>query len=204
MPEEIEQILVVPAEWVNALCSQGFSTNIPADFIRELVGRAFFMSRPEAEIDPSFRQVIPYVLVHYGDKFLTVTRRATQTEVRLHNKVSFGIGGHINPVDSESENILETGLRRELSEELMIDNPPCLNDLKLVGTLRDDVNEVGLVHFGLVLRWDVTVPVSIRETDKMVGDYLTWDEIGQQRERLENWSQLVYEKLASPVGSANN
>ncbi|MFH0912335.1 MAG: hypothetical protein V1807_01615 [Patescibacteria group bacterium] len=204
MAEEVEQVLVVPAEWVNALCSQGFSTDVPDNFVRELANKAFFMLRPEAEINPSFRQVIPYVLVCYQGKYLTVARQETQTEKRLHNKVSFGIGGHINPVDEESGNVLDAGLQRELSEELAINNPPHLDDLKLVGTLRDDVNEVGLVHFGLVLRWDVTAPVSIRETDKMIGEYLTLDEIGRQKERLENWSQLVYEKLASPVATANN
>jgi len=162
------------------------------------------MLRPEAEMDSNFRQVIPYVLVCHNSRYLTVTRRATQTETRLHNKVSFGIGGHINPIDGESGNVLDAGLRRELSEELAIDNPPKLDDLKLIGVICDNTDEVSRVHFGLVLQWDVSASVSIRETDKMEGKYLAWDEIGQQKERLENWSRLVYEKLASPVVAADN
>lgn len=200
----MEQVLVVPAEWVNKICPQGFSVNIPTNFMQELAERAYFMLRPEAEMDSNFRQVIPYVLVCHNSRYLTVTRRATQTETRLHNKVSFGIGGHINPIDGESGNVLDAGLRRELSEELAIDNPPKLDDLKLIGVICDNTDEVSRVHFGLVLQWDVSASVSIRETDKMEGKYLAWDEIGQQKERLENWSRLVYEKLASPVVAADN
>lgn len=201
MIDEVEQILVVPAEWVNGLCKQGFTSDIHPDFLSKLPQIAFFMDRPEAEVNPKFRQIIPYVLVKYQDKFLTVTRRITQTEARLHNKVSLGIGGHINPVDGEPKNILDAGLRRELSEELAIDNPPSFSELKLLGLLRDDVDEVGQVHLGVVMQWDVTEPVSIREIDKMDGEYMALDEISTRKDYLENWSRIVYENLTIPVKS---
>ncbi len=203
MPEEIEQILVALADWVNSLCQQGFTADIHPDFLAKLPEMAFFMDRPEAEINPKFRQIIPYVLVKYQDKYLTVTRRTTQTETRLHNKVSLGIGGHINPTNGEPKNILDAGLRRELSEELAIDNPPSFNELKLLGLLRDDVNEVGQVHLGVVMLWEVNTPISIRETDKMDGTYLSLAEIDVQKDSLENWSRLVYDHLTVVSVPAN-
>jgi predicted NUDIX family phosphoesterase len=194
MEEAIERVLVVDSEWVHSLFpKREFIAHIPGEFIQSLPCKAFFMDRPEAEKDPSFRQVIPYTLVFYNGKYLTVTRLSTQTEARLHNLMSFGIGGHINPVDEEEKNVLNSGLKRELSEELAIDDPPGLDELEFIGLICSDGNDVSKVHLGLVLRWTVDNPVEIRETDKMHGEYLTVEEIGDCRDRLENWSMLVYD-----------
>lgn len=193
--DPIEQILVVKAEWANQFCPEGFSIDTHPDFLAELPSQSFFMAREKVEKDPSFRQIIPYVLVHYGDKYLAVTRHQTQGEVRLHGKMSIGIGGHINPVDGRPENLLDAGLRRELSEELATDNPPGLADLKLIGVICDNTDEVSQVHLGVVMMWEVKEPISIRETDKMDGQYLTLAEISLQKERLENWSRLVWGTL---------
>lgn len=161
------------------------------------------MLREAAEKDPNYRQVIPYVLVHYGNKYLAVTRHQTQGEARLHGKVSIGIGGHINPVDGEPADLLDAGLRRELSEELAIDNPPSFTDLKLIGVICDDTDEVSRVHLGVVLKWEAAEPIEIRETDKMHGEYLTLAQIGERSERLENWSCLVYNHLTSVLVPAH-
>lgn len=190
-----EQVLVVRAEWANQFSKQGLSTQIHPAFLLELPKQALFMKRSEAEHNPNFKQVIPYVLVCCNGKYLVVKRQATQSETRLHNKGSIGIGGHINPVDGDPEKILDAGLKRELSEELNTDNPPGLSDLKLVGLLRDDVDEVGLVHLGVVLQWDILEPVSIRETDKMIGEYRTLEEIDLYKDSFENWSRIVYDHL---------
>jgi len=190
-----EQVLVVREEWANQFSRQGLSTNIHPDFLTQLPKQTLFMNRPEAEHNPAFKQIIPYVLVCLNGKYLTVTRQATQGEERLHNKMSIGIGGHINPIDGRVDDLLDAGLRRELSEELMTNNPPGIADLKLVGLLRDDVNEVGLVHLGVVMQWNISEPISIRETDKMVGEYLTLDEISLHKDGLENWSRIVFDYL---------
>lgn len=194
-----EQILIVRAGWVKQFCATGFSVNLHPDFLAELPRNAQFMLREEAEKDPAFRQIIPYVLVHYNNKYLAVTRHQTQGEVRLHGKVSIGIGGHINPVDGKPADLLDAGLRRELSEELATDNPPGLANLKLVGVICDDTDEVSRVHLGVVMQWEVNQPIEIRETDKMHGEYLTLEQISAHQDRFENWSRLVYDHLTSTV-----
>jgi len=194
-----EQVLVVNSDWIHSLHqTRGFLLAIHPDVFRDLPGRAFFIDRPTAEADPGYRQVIPYVLVKHNGMYLTVTRHRTQGEERLHDKMSFGIGGHINPVDEARGNFLDAGLRRELSEELDIDDPPGWDDLEPIGLICDDTDEVSQVHLGIVLRWDVNDPVKIRETDKMHGEYLTPAAIGAIRDCLENWSRLVYDGLISP------
>ncbi|MFH1675991.1 MAG: hypothetical protein ABIC40_03115 [bacterium] len=195
-----EQVLVVKAEWIHSLhATRGLITDIHPDFLRELADRAFFIDRPTAEADPSYRQVIPYVLVRNNGMYLTVTRHKTQAEERLHNKVSVGIGGHINPVDQDEGNFLDAALKRELSEELSVDNPPGWNEPEALGLICSDSDDVSKVHLGIVLRWDVKDPVSIRETDKMSGEYKTPAAIGTVRDCLENWSMLVYDGIINPI-----
>lgn len=196
MNESPEQVLVIESDWVHSLhADRGFIAQINLEFLRELPARAFFMDRSDAESKPQYRQVIPYVLVRNEGMYLTVTRLKTQGESRLHDKMSFGIGGHINPVDGEAETLLDRGLRRELSEELATDNPPGYNDLPIIGIILSDSNEVSRVHIGIVMRWDVAEKVDIRETDKMQGKYMYPGEIGDVYDRLENWSALVYDGL---------
>jgi len=201
MENQVERVLVIKADWVHSLQSaRGFIADIHPDFFRELPSRAFFIDRPAAEADPSYRQVIPYVLVRRNGKYLTVTRHNTQGEVRLHNKMSFGIGGHINPIDKDEREgfFLDAAMKRELSEELDTDNPPGWGDLTPLGLICDDTVEVSRVHLGIVFRWDVEEPINIREKDKMHGNYMSPEEIGAVHERLENWSKLVYDGLIQP------
>ncbi|HEX9745578.1 MAG TPA: hypothetical protein VGB30_09135 [bacterium] len=194
MKEKVERVLVIDAAWIHSLYDErGFIPGVKSEFLSELPSRAFFMDRPDAEKDPSYRQVIPYVLVCHEGKYLTVTRHKTQGEARLHEKMSIGIGGHINPIDGKPEDLLDSALKRELSEELAVDDPPGFDDLPALGLILSDNNEVSRVHLGVVMRWDVESPVSIRETDKMDGDYLEPDKISGVYERLENWSMLVYD-----------
>ena len=200
MLDKVEKVLVVEAEWVHSLhATRGFMRNVHPDFLAQLPDKAFFMDRPDAEHDPTYRQVIPYVLIRQNGKYLTVTRHKTQGEPRLHDKMSVGIGGHINPVDDDSDDSLDAGLRRELSEELATDDPPGWDDLEPIGLICDDTDDVSRVHLGLVLRWIITEPVQVREVNKMDGKYLSPDEIGDVRDRLENWSALVYDGLISPA-----
>lgn len=205
MTEEIERVLVVNTSDVHSFFqTRGFIHEIPEGFLTLLREKAFFMDRSEAESNPEYRQIIPYVLVHYGGKFLTVKRLDTQTEKRLHNKASIGIGGHLNPVDGDQSEILDSGLRRELSEELQVNNPPGLNELKLMGLILSDRNEVSRVHMGIVLKWDVQEPVLVRETDKMDGEYLLPEQVGELKDQLETWSALVYDGVLVNFPSLNS
>ncbi len=200
MPDQVECVLVVGADWIHSLhATRGFIPDIHPDFVPGLPEKAFFMQRPLAEQDPGFRQVIPYVLIRHNGMYLVVTRHKTQGEPRLHDKMSVGIGGHINPVDDGSGDSLDAGLRRELSEELAVDNPPGWSDLLPLGLICDDGDEVSKVHLGIVLRWDVPDMVDVRETDKMHGAYKTPAAIGAVYDRLENWSRLVYDGIISPA-----
>ena len=69
--------------------------------------------RCEAECDPSFKQIIPYVLVEHKPtgRFFMTTRIGG--EERLKGQASIGLGGHLE----DGEDVVDA-LFRELEEEI--------------------------------------------------------------------------------------
>src|SRR5579864_4558629 len=59
----------------------------------------FFMPRADVEDDPSYQQIIPYVIFRHRDRYLLTHRLRASAERRLRKQYSLGIGGHINPED---------------------------------------------------------------------------------------------------------
>jgi len=160
--------------------------------------RGFFVERETAEVRPEWKQVIPYSLVHTPDGVLLMRRLDRGGEARLHQKLSIGVGGHINPEDltasGESDPIL-AGTRREVEEELVVDGR---YELRTVGLLNDDSNPVGAVHVGLVQVLELTGSVKIREEDTLEGRIVPPDELREMHAagaNFETWSSVLIERL---------
>src|SRR2546421_10392715 len=75
--------------------------------------RHFFKPRAEVEDDPTYQQIIPYVVFHHGDKYFLTHRLRASAERRLRKQYSLGIGGHINPGDLSGGDPLADGAKRE-------------------------------------------------------------------------------------------
>ncbi|HVL53213.1 MAG TPA: NUDIX domain-containing protein [Vitreimonas sp.] len=159
----------------------------------EVIGRAGeYRARSAMERDPAFKQVIPYLVLRDGDRWFLMRRTRGGRDERLHDRWSIGIGGHLNPGDGG----LERGLHREWQEELEADFVPVF---RAVGLLNDDTTDVGSVHLGVVYLADASGrEVSIRETDKLSGEFVTSDVVAGGTDRLETWSRLVFEFLEGP------
>lgn len=195
----IEQVLVLPRERVPGGCD--FSGVRTADgavltgLRAAIAAYGTFLDRPVAEADATHKQLIPYVVVRDGERIFLTERTTAGGDARLHGKASIGVGGHLNPVD-EGEDPLTDGLRREWSEELIVDWIP---DFRLVGLINDDSNPVGSVHLGVVFTVEADGrEVMVREHDKLIGRWATVDEVRSAWDRLETWSQLVAVHLLAP------
>jgi len=57
----------------------------------------FFKPRAEVENDPTFQQIIPYVVFRHGARYFLTHRLRASSEKRLRKQYSLGVGGHINP-----------------------------------------------------------------------------------------------------------
>ncbi|TXD38190.1 phosphoesterase [Lujinxingia vulgaris] len=196
-----ETIAFVPRAELEALSAleHGFRPDAQARHYAELAGRLQWALRAPLEDDPSRKQLIPYVVVHNDTELFRLRRLPTQGEARLHDKLSLGVGGHIardKTSDAPAElhrpdDALWTGMLVELYEELYIDQPLTLT---YRGLINDDTNEVGKVHLGVVFSaYHVGSPdqIRVRETDKMVGEWVGPDELQAKMAGLESWSQLI-------------
>ena len=187
-----ERVLVLPRAEVPGGCDfTGIRPVDPSalDELRSAVARhGRYVERPEAEVRPDLKQLIPYVVVRDGGQVFLMQRTDAGGDARLHGKASIGVGGHLNPVD-EGQDPLLAGLRREWAEELEARWEP---DFRLVGLLNDDSNPVGAVHMGVVFEVEAHGrPLQVRERDKLSGRFVEPDALDEVWERLETWSQLA-------------
>lgn len=204
---QTEHVLVVPTALFHRLGHfQGFTTDVNR-YLGELLNGANTSYRPRSEMeqDPSFKQLIPYVIFTHRDAdgrllVFQYTRGKGQGESRLHSKRSVGIGGHISvddcaACDSPSSNTVpyNEGMRRELAEEVIINSP--YTD-RIVGLINDDETPVGQVHLGVVHLVELDRPdIQPREPDILETGFVPVADLLADLSRFETWSQYCLKAL---------
>lgn len=187
-----EQIAFVPRDLLSehGWLPHGFRADPDQRIYASMCASVDFSPRPSLETDESRKQLIPYVVLFSDEGIFTLRRRRAQSESRLHDKLSIGVGGHVQQAEQRTDlDVLRAGMRRELHEELHI---PESVDVDYCGVLNDDSNDVGRVHYGVVFRCEADPSqVDVREVEKMVGEWWSVDELEAEKDRLESWSRLL-------------
>lgn len=190
-----EQILAIPTENVwNILNYQekGVIKALDVDIMDKLLLHGVFRPRNILEEDPSYKQIIPYAVICYGNEVYMFRRLNKQTEARLHNKCSLGVGGHMNPYGDKIDiDYLHHELEREMHEEVKLGEGCEIVNMKPVGFINDDLSEVGKVHLGVL--YHITVSnnhIEINETEKMTGEWVAISDLTKYYSNMETWSQL--------------
>jgi predicted NUDIX family phosphoesterase len=192
-----ESVLVVPRAVIDPLCRTTFTADAAA-VEKAVLANCRFLERNLAETDYQFKQVIPYVVVRHQDQCLLIWRTSQQTEARLHNLYSLGIGGHVNNTDipTANSNLILTGMRREFAEEIAIDGE---ESCELVGIINDDSTDVSRVHMGFVFMMRTATPrYTIMEPGKYTAAWKTSSELAAHYGQMESWAQIVYDRLVRP------
>jgi predicted NUDIX family phosphoesterase len=167
-----------------------------SEVLKKIFQNGLFLRRSELEEDPSFKQIIPYAIISNKDSFYLFRRTSRQTEKRLHNKFSLGVGGHMNPDDSmeSKEQYLIDELKRELYEEVKLLNGCLIEDIEFIGFINDDTIPVGRVHIGLLYNIHVSnKEVYINETDKMTADWIDKSNLAEFYGGMETWSKIAFD-----------
>jgi predicted NUDIX family phosphoesterase len=196
MPTD-EKVLVIPTDrFRSAGYFHGFR---PADevFLAAILDPAAFEFRPRSEVetDPSFKQLIPYVVLKHGGDLFHYRRGSTGTEARLRALRSVGIGGHISETDAAGgEHAYASGMVRELMEEVDIG---CRFKSRPFGFINDDRTPVGSVHLGVVHLFELDRPDAWSREDALAdAGFASLADLVGQAEQFETWSQFVLQELA--------
>lgn len=172
-----------------------------------------FLDRNLAEIDITYRQIIPYVFItDIVGNILLYNRKAG--DGRLLNKYSIGFGGHINECDKVESELgtlnaqatIARNITRELKEELYID---IFSD-KLYfynDCIKIDATEVDKMHLGLIYHLFFKDLSSIANNrayniEEMVLDLVRLDNLLQDTitvPKLENWSKVLLQTIRKAV-----
>ncbi|MCP3871679.1 MAG: phosphoesterase [Desulfobacteraceae bacterium] len=173
-------------------------------FIKNCSAAGFaFVNRPDAEKNPAYQQIIPYIILQTRDFENTAIYNRQGSEKRLHDLWSIGIGGHINPIDMETINdsfyqILISGMNRELDEEL--DQMPNNALPEFIGVINEDITDVGKVHLGAVFRILTNTPEKFSPGSELY--QFGWKKTKNLEQlNLELWSKLALELISANLGT---
>lgn len=187
-----ERVLAVPAAALReAGLFHGFTDRV--EHYLPIVldpARLRFLPRDEAEQDPTYKQLIPYlVLRHTGRVFHY--RRKGGGEKRLATLRSIGIGGHVTSEDGPAAEAYRAGLLRELREEVELAGG---YRERCVGLINDDRTPVGQVHLGVVHVLDLdSDKVICREEALAEAGFAAVARLRADAEGFETWSCFLLE-----------
>ena len=174
---------------------QGFRP-FDADFLGFLIDSTHLEYRPrsQAETDPSFKQLIPYVVLRCGGDLFHYTRGKSGAEARLRALRSVGIGGHISAAEDAARiDPYRAGMHRELAEEVEIRTT---YREQMLGLINDDSTPVGQVHLGVVHLLDLDAAlVTPREAGIAAAGFAPLKELRMHAAEFESWSRLAMEAL---------
>jgi predicted NUDIX family phosphoesterase len=162
-----------------------------------LPGHGLFLPRSEVEHDPSYKQVVPYVVVRRGVEVLMYRRSPAGGEERLWQQWSIGVGGHVEAQDISTafpknhRVAVDRAARREVHEEMGIGINPAGLILPVVGVVNDEETDVGRCHVGIVYEVEIG-PAEVKYGPELhSAAFLLPERI--EAGQLENWSRFVLE-----------
>lgn len=192
----VEHVLVIPTDVFHEVGHfQGFCPDI--DRYLDVVldpACASYRPRPDMELDPSFKQLIPYCIFECDGQIFHYQRGTDQGETRLHAKRSIGVGGHVSTLDLDGEQSpYREGMKREIEEEVDLQ---AAWEESCIGLINDDETDVGKVHLGIVHLFRLDRPkVTPREKSMMKSGFAPLEELGRVPDQFETWSQICLRHL---------
>lgn len=196
--KEDEKVLVVPRGLIfKDGAWQGIKTSNLNYYLDLIKNNYQFKRRGDVESDPSFQQIISYILFSFGKKFFLYKYIQGAGEKRLINSYQLGVGGHINLID-EGNDILERATQREWEEEVCYKGN--ILSKKLVGILNDDSRPVEAVHLGLVWHFmGDNDNIYVKETDKLMGEMVSLEKIEECVKNLQGWPLIIWQDYISKI-----
>lgn len=160
-----------------------------------------------AEVNYDYKQPIPYAVIRKADQVFLYRRLQGGGEIRLQDKLSLGVGGHMNEVGLPTfEQELNENLNRELDEEVDLK----ASELNIIpyGLINDDEEDVSKVHIGILygIEVDNDAVIEVKETDNLEGEWINISDLysSEDYNKLESWSQIALDYLVKLTEQVNS
>lgn len=203
-----EQILAVERSFLfenEELTFQGLLTDKDkVKYLTKKFDKYIEVRRGDAEVDSQWKQPIPYAIIRRGEEVFLYKRLKKGGEERLHDRLSIGVGGHMNQVNDVRnwQSNLMINLYRELGEELDIKvSQRHAIEPTVIGLINadNDPDGAGLYHIGILAVLDLPEgsEVEVRETEQLEGYWVRSKDLTKSGlyEALEAWSKIAVEAL---------
>lgn len=220
MPK-IESVLCVYNFLFDNYSSTIIDFNLEKNIITDDINFAF-LRRNYAEYDNNFRQIIPYCIIKYNEKYGSYIRGNSGSESRLYETYSLGFGGHINLEDcvllnnnshnnkSLLSNIIlsgvKNGIRRELQEELGISIPNEMlhySGKSILIKNNKNINHVSNFHLGMIYILDLSNTNIIKKihTEECIENlsFISIEEMKKNISKYELWSKIIINYLSNNI-----
>ena len=190
-----EMVYVIPYDSLKRIQDK-FTPEKDGDWVKRIQYRWWdkagkFIFRYDAEENPVFQQIIPYILVCNKEKNRFFVTKRIAGEERLKGSLALGCGGHINPCDAESEKIIFNAALRELNEELNAPDTITKEDFDVIGTVRS-ITSTTNDHLGVVMTIAIDEDqVSVKEIDNLEGVWMDLSELVANYEKFESWARFI-------------
>ncbi len=193
-----ELVFAIPTSKLRELITykeKGF-THVSAQVLTNIVSKGLTKKRDQLETNPDFKQLIPYGLISCCNSYYLFKRSSKQTEIRLHNRYTLGVGGHMNPGLSHENGVqyILGQLKREFFEEIELLDNCIIENIKFLGIINDDTIEVGRYHLGLLYHIRVSNQnIRIAESELMSATWVNEKQLAGSYNQLESWSQIAFD-----------
>lgn len=199
-----EQVLIVPYS-ATLMIPDKFSDTKINKVERMLNSKQRFILRSDAEYNPSFSQLIPYILVMNDDMSKVYVTKRIAGEERLKDTLALGAGGHVNPVD---EPVTSAGImayilgaaKRELNEELEITYAKREPYFKYVGTVRD-MGSPTMEHLGIVYVVKAK-NAEVKEKAILKGKWMSFVDLVNNYNKFESWARYIIDFMLKSGSTA--
>ena len=186
-----EKIFVIPINLIENISDKFTKMKHDTNIWSKYDNLGKYIYRYDAEYNPVFQQLIPYLLVCNEDESKYFVSKRIKGDHRLVDNLSLGFGGHIDECDGTHEVVLKA-LSREMNEELDIDP---VSTARFIGTMRD-INSKTNDHIGLIFIVKAKEgDVSVKETDNLEGKWMTKAEMFESYSLFEGWSKYLLDYM---------
>lgn len=168
--------------------------------------KMWWIPRVFAENTMDYRQLIPFIVLKYGNLIGIYERTSLSGESRLHHQISVGFGGHISTLDLEhddgmvtlnSKETINNCITRELAEELPELSDDYILNMSKIGYLfypndAEFIPKVSRMHIGIVILCQLA-KMPVGETEDSIGNFkfVSLSDIKKYFPAMETWSKDV-------------